>query len=69
MQYGECVKGPKEIFASFKLNIKSIMNKLKQKYSSNSGYEDYVKLDYMNELNELFLDLQIHYEKFLSMFF
>jgi hypothetical protein len=69
IEYGDCLKDPKDIFASFKLNIKSIINKMKQKYSSNIEQTESIQLDYLNELNESFNSLQKNYNLLLGKFF
>ena len=71
IDHGIWLKDPKDRFSSFKLNIKSIINKLKQKYSLNNTEQlgDYIQLDYLNELNEMFIILQKKYNLFLEKYF
>ena len=70
MDYGSNLKTPSEVFGSFKLNIKAIINKLKQKYSNQTSSQTnqdnitYYELDYLNELNSIFIDLQVLYDNF-----
>lgn len=64
-QYGNHVENTKELFASFKLNIKSIINKLKLKYGAD-GNEDLI---YCTELNELFGQIKKSYDEFLVKYF
>ena len=73
MDHGSCLTNPQFIFASFKLNIKSIISKLKQKYSANNEenheVNEFIKLDYLTELDEVFVLLQTRYNFFLKKFY
>jgi tetratricopeptide (TPR) repeat protein len=64
-KFSNRVQTPKELFASFKLNIKSVINKLKQKYGTDGSDE----LVYCAELNELFGQIQNSYKEFLVKYF
>jgi hypothetical protein len=69
-KYGSSLNDAKDVFGSFKLNIKSIINKLKQKYSSDTSQESgLIHLDYLKDLNEPFGKLQKLYEEFVETFF
>jgi hypothetical protein len=63
------------MLGSFNLSIRSIISKLKQKYevdnSQSVGSESphYVKLLYLKDLNDDFIDLQRHFEIFVEKYF
>jgi hypothetical protein len=63
------------MLGSFNLSIRSIISKLKQKYevenspSVDSETSRFVKLVYLKELNDDFVDLQKHFEVFSKKYF
>jgi hypothetical protein len=69
------LQSTKETFGSLNLTFKSIISRLKQKYSvdSNNNEEncngEYIKLLYLKEINAKFIQFQQEYEKFKLNFF
>ena len=65
-----------DIFGSLNLTVKSLVSKLKRKYSvddNNNNEEDgsskYAKLLYLKDVNEKFVQLQQEHERFSLEFF
>jgi hypothetical protein len=75
LEYGKYLQSTKETFGSLNLTFKSIISRLKQKYSvdSNNNEEncngEYIKLLYLKEINAKFIQFQQEYEKFKLNFF
>ena len=63
------------MLGSFNLSIKSIISKLKQKYEVDNSPNDnpetsrFIRLVYIKDLNDDFIDLQKHFEIFVQKYF
>ena len=80
LELGSCLQSPRDTFGSFNFGVRSIISKLKKKYEvdpsltgdqeepNNNGVR-VVKLLYLKELNDIFVDLQIEFHKFSQQFF
>lgn len=61
----------RETFGSVYMSMKSIISKLKQKYKvdEENSTPNQVKLLYLKDVNEDFVEMQVEYEAFNKQFF
>lgn len=70
-QYGKYLSSPKDSLGSLLLSTKGIISKLKMKYKEDDSTDDdsYIRLLYLKEVNDQFVELQTEFKIFNKNFF
>ncbi|RMZ94282.1 tetratricopeptide repeat 27 [Brachionus plicatilis] len=68
--FGKYLSNPPDSFGSLNLSVRSIISKLKLKYQVDPDSPDkYLRLLFLKDLNDEFVQLQKEYEQFISSYF